>query len=233
MLTTLQMNNCFQVRTAGGTGTAFIFGNADGWAFFTGGHVIAGVAAGDTVYFKRENDWMPASVTYIMRDDEGHDVAAFSVSTTPGEKIVFNHDEPAMEPGAEVKFLGFPHGLDSNYPSRKGFATPLVRSAHLSGIIKINGVPVVVFDGFNNPGYSGGPVYWISPDGEPLLVSVISGYRREIGESRYVYRVDSDGNEHIQKDMIVRQNSGMIYGCTRDRIFLLLSKFPHLLDYAA
>jgi len=224
MLGTREMNNCFRLKSSGGIGTTFLYGDERGCVFFTAAHVVKGVKAGERIFLKRPDDWEPFTVRDVVQDDEGHDIAAFTVDDIAVPNAKFPRGEIGLLPGDELKFLGFPHGLESGYPSEVGFATPLVRTVNFSGSILINDVPIVVFDGFNNPGYSGGPVYWISPSGDPLLLSIIAGYRREIGESSHVYRKDSDGVEHPHPELFVRPNSGMIYGCPGDRPNIILKR---------
>ena len=61
-----------------------------------------------------------------------------------------------------VYFLGFPLGLHIEVPKLKGaelYAFPFVKHAILSGSIQVDSShTVLVLDGINNPGFSGGPV---------------------------------------------------------------------------
>ena len=82
--------------------------------------------------------------------------------------------------GQDVFFLGFPYNYDELSMS---FLTdkrpiPFIRKACFAGGFK-NGHACMVFDGHNNPGFSGGPVCYRStdaPNGTMSIAAVISGY---------------------------------------------------------
>ncbi len=109
----------------------------------------------------------------------------------------------------ELVFVGYPHGLLNTYPSLLGFVTGLVRRVAFSGVVDQDGRPLIILDGFNNPGYSGGSVYAES-DGQLVISGLISGYRFESILHGGVYR-RVDGVEEIVSDVYVKSNSGMIY----------------------
>ena len=57
---------------------------------------------------------------------------------------------------------------------------PLVRQGILSGMIPLNGTTLIVIDGHNIRGFSGGPVVFVSPASREFRVAgVVSGYRPE------------------------------------------------------
>jgi hypothetical protein len=73
-------------------------------------------------------------------------------------------------------FLGFPYGmaLEATGGQRMAF----VKGGLLSASAEVAGEKLLYLDGFNNCGFSGGPVVaWI--DGVLRVVGVISGYRHE------------------------------------------------------
>ena len=86
---------------------------------------------------------------------------------------------------------------------------PLVRTAYFSGIVNLDGHDIMLLDGFNNPGYSGGPVFTVGLDGKPALAGVISGYRFEIESHGAIYQKNPDGQETALPDLYVKPNSGM------------------------
>jgi hypothetical protein len=204
------IGTCVRVRTSAGVGTCFFRRVGAIGRFLSAAHVFRGVQAGETIFFRRNEEWEPYVVREIASHPDGHDVCAFTL-----ENLVWEaEDDPqtivGLWPGEPVRFLGFPHGLENTYPSETGFPTPLVRNAHLSGVITHNGLQVTVLDGFNNPGYSGGPVYATGDEGVPVLVGLISGYRTELREKSMVYRILPDDGEEIVEGHFVKPNSGMI-----------------------
>jgi len=85
-----------------------------------------------------------------------------------------------MAYGQDVFFLGFPFGLASDSRDLNGgFPFPLVKKATLSAI-NFGPNAVMLLDGLNNPGFSGGPVVYTKPGSARLdysVAGVISGYR--------------------------------------------------------
>jgi hypothetical protein len=204
------LGNCMQVRTSAGIGTCFYRKVFKRGGFLSAAHVFRNVQAGETVYFHKPGEWVPHTIKEIVHQPDGHDVCAFTV-----EDLVFDTPDANLRlaslwPGDGVRFLGFPHGLSNTYPSQTGYSTPLTRNAHLSGAIIHNGIQLTVLDGFNNPGYSGGPVFADAGDGVPTLIGVISGYRNEERFKSLVYRLAEDGTELAVEGYFVKPNSGMI-----------------------
>ncbi|WP_156443415.1 serine protease [Erythrobacter sp. CCH5-A1] len=227
LLTSFQMQTAFKLKTQRGTGTCFLYGNENGVFHVTARHLIDQTHVGEFVYFAQGDTWIPTEVSAIFMPNNGHDIAAFVTTSRWNVGSKFD-TKCSLYPGQPVKFLGFPHGLNSNYPSQNGFSTPLVRSAHFSGIIQHGGLTLTVLDGFNNPGYSGGPVYSCGDDGRPAFFGIISSYRYETESHSLVYKKNEQGEYEPLQDYIVRPNSGMIYMTGRkecDDLFMQVDQF--------
>jgi hypothetical protein len=157
----------------------------------------------------RQGGWHSIKVREIQRHPRGYDVAVFSAANFGTTTRLPPRPDAAVFLGQEVKFLGFPHGLGNTYPLEEWIA-PLVRTAFFSGAVMVEGLEIEVLDGFNNPGFSGGPAYALHEDGEPSVIALISGYRSErIAHSR-LYRLNSEGQEEAVPDLYTKPNSGMI-----------------------
>lgn len=84
--------------------------------------------------------------------------------------------------GEECSFLGFPFAntWTATFSNSTPYKMPFIKHCYISGIL---GQPaaVLVLDGINNPGFSGGPVlYHTGPN--QVVLGVISGYHNEPGE---------------------------------------------------
>jgi hypothetical protein len=209
-LNSSHIGTCVQVRTAAGIGTCFFRKSGLHGAFLSAAHVFKNVQAGENVYFREAETWAPFVIKEISTNADGHDVCAFTLENFFWETEDADLRAIGLFPGDPVRFLGFPHQLVNTYPSESGFATPLTRHAHLSGAIVHDGKLLTVLDGFNNPGYSGGPVYGDLGDHTPILMGVISGYRNELREKSLVYRLTHAGAEEEVEALFVKPNSGMI-----------------------
>jgi len=227
-LGTNQMCGCVQIRTSSAVGTAFAFGSGYNSYFLTANHNLMGVAEGENILFRKEGDWQTFVIDRIYRHPDGDDVAAFTLIGVHWK--VSDDLTPAfgLWPGGEVKFLGFPHGLENSYPSETGFSTPFVRTAYFSGDYMHNGKAYMMLDGFNNPGYSGAPIYARADNGQPSIVGIISGYRVEEKSKSGVFELNSSGQERPIEGLFVKPNSGMIHAVGLERVRLL---FPHIASF--
>lgn len=209
-LSSREMSYAFKLKTACGIGTCFLYGTEDGFFFVSAAHLLKGIHTGEIAYLEHESGWRQTTITSVKLHPDGHDVAVFTSDLVIEGEPEFDNRLLVM-PGQAVKFVGFPHGLTGNYPSPSGFLTPLVRSAHFSGVVQHNKLLLHVLDGFNNPGYSGGAVYCCGDDGEAKLFGVISSYRYEAENHSRIYKKTPEGDYEPIPDYIVRLNSGMIY----------------------
>lgn len=207
--------NCMNVRSEGGQGTAFIYGTGAKTFFLTARHVLGGSAPDGFIYLKKDGDWAAYMLTMVEHHAGGQDLSAFAIKglKTKVDYAFSSPQDPKVYPGQEVKFTGFPHGLENTIISPNGFSTPLVRTAFLSGlIVQGSGLNLLILDGLNNPGYSGGPIWAPGPSVEnPSLLGVVSGYRVELKSKSRVYKDRGDGTEETLPNIFIKPNSGMIH----------------------
>lgn len=106
----------------------------------------------------------------------------FSEKLSQGEGISL--DTTLIAFGMEVFFYGFP--LENMGTEVLGIKFPLVKKAIMSGWVKYNGVDVLLLDGHNNLGFSGGPVVAYDLTRKKMcLIGVISGYFPEARDIKY------------------------------------------------
>lgn len=207
---TSQMNYTFQIKTSRGTGTCFLANDDNGFFFVTAAHIVEGTLKGDTIYLAHKDGWISQCIREIRKSPSGYDIAAFTTEMKVVGVIPKFLDPPGLMPGQPMAFLGFPHGLQTNYPNANGYLSPLVRTAYFSGVVEINGLRMLILDGFNNPGYSGAPVYTTNDQGDAQLFAVISGFKFENPDLGSVHKRTEDGVTKLP-DLFVNLNSGMIY----------------------
>ncbi|WP_294196187.1 serine protease [uncultured Sphingomonas sp.] len=217
------------IRSEGGQGTAFVYGSGTQTCFVTAAHVLAGAREGGFILMRRYGEWKSFPLTMVSVHPDGQDLALFAVSglVLDIEHAFIHPNDPKLYPGQELKFTGFPHGLENLIDSPMGFSTPLVRTAFLSGTIILpdKGGALLVLDGLNNPGYSGGPVWAPGPTLEqPTLLGVISGYRVELKSKSRVYKDLGEKREAEIPDLFVKPNSGMIHAVPYAELVKLAAK---------
>jgi S1-C subfamily serine protease len=107
----------------------------------------------------------------------------------------------------ECLFLGFPlFGLGTKMDIGK---FPFVKRAIISAFYEENGVTLMLLDGHNNPGFSGGPVVTFNENISKLfIVGIISGY---VNQSQSVnFKIGTETSQ-----LLLNENSGIIisYEC--------------------
>ncbi len=221
------VGRCFHLRYVNSFATAFLHSCDDKVAFVTAAHAIAGASVGDNLHLRLKNGWASLEITEL-ETDQRQDIAAFSLK---GFITTGSWKEPkiALLLAQPVVYLGFPHSMSGDYPGQAEWVTPLAKVAHFSGNVQIREASLMVLDGLNNPGFSGGPIFH-QPYGvdSPTvgLVGMVHGFKFEQEQQGQVYRstgVDGRASEP-ERGLFVRLNSGMILASSRVHIDRLLSK---------
>ena len=144
----------------------------------TAAHVVAGVAPDElTVWRNDRRESFGASRIWTAA---AADVAVISL----GRQLAPPHltlplTRNGMVYGQEVYFLGFPFGMRWPVQLHQGQPIPLVKHAVVSGEAEFErGHRVLLLDGHNNPGFSGGPVV-AAPGGRGKVqaLGIVSGFR--------------------------------------------------------
>lgn len=150
-----------------------------------------------------QNSWQSFNARVYLHTEKKIDVALVKLS----EKILQNLEFPeglsqldssarvaqgngiSLDPiladfGKEVFFYGFP--LGNLGTEIFGIKFPLVKKAIVSGFVRNNGVNVLLLDGHNNLGFSGGPVVAYNISSKKMcVIGVISGYVPEPIDVKY------------------------------------------------
>lgn len=185
------LTRVYQIKFGAGTGTAFVVDYEDRQYFVTARHIMesAGDGATASVELQGINEGMKArQVTVLLGKNKCVDVAVL----VPKEKEV-NAAEAIPYPytfafGQEAYFLGFPYGLFTSI--NQGGAVALIKHAYVSARVSCTAIyrdggpdqEFLLLDGFNNPGFSGGPI--VAPDmfstftniRQQKLIGVVSGF---------------------------------------------------------
>lgn len=218
--------SCFCIRAEGGIGTAFLYQKDGITLFVTAQHVLGHASAGSFIYLKKPTGWSKFELNGVTVHPDGQDAATFGLidfDITISNKFNY-HTEIPLALGQEIKFVGFPHGLENTAPNPSGYSTPLVRTAFFSGVIidPATNKKLLILDGLNNPGYSGGPVWAPGPThDQPTLLGLISGYRIEERGKSLVYEFSADG-ERPTDNLFVKLNSGIIHAIDYADLMVLL-----------
>jgi S1-C subfamily serine protease len=220
LITTNVIQRTFQLRFGGGTGTCFTIDLGGQQYIVTAKHCVDGLKDGEEIEVFHESNWKPIQVALVGHGSSDVDVSVLAASQQLSPLHPLPPTAAGMELGQDVYFLGFPFGLssDSNILNG-GFPFPLVKKAVLSAS-NFESNDVMLLDGLNNPGFSGGPVVFTKPGGarnDFSVAAVISAYR-----------VSSIPVNHggIPTPLTVNENTGIIIAYSINHALELIKTNP-------
>jgi S1-C subfamily serine protease len=202
----------FQIRVPEGTGSAFIIDYRDRQYIVTANHMVASMGERGTVEFFANQQWVALPFKILHGASKCDDVAVL----IPDEKQILKVDAiPVADSyifGQEAFFAGFPYGLYTTFSNSKQIV-PLLKHGYVSARVSCSaiypnepeGAGVILLDGMNNHGFSGGPVVIVDPSDanhRNKLIGVISGFQGE--------NVSVSVNGVEQKQATVMENSGIV-----------------------
>jgi S1-C subfamily serine protease len=189
------LTRVYEIQFRGFSGTAFILDYEDRQYFVTARHLMENAGDKATVELLGPSDkaWKSYPVTVLLGKNKCVDVAVL----VPNDKKL-TAAEPIPYPyqfafGQEAYFLGFPYGLYTTFAGDSAGGVALIKHAYVSAQVNCSAIMpdgdknerLILLDGLNNPGFSGGPV--VAPDMfSPFtnirvqkLIAVIGGFRNE------------------------------------------------------
>jgi S1-C subfamily serine protease len=214
----------FEVRFNREIGTAFIVDYGGRQYIVTANHVMIGANSKAAIDFRAPNDsqWHSLEVAVFHGDDACADVAVLVppiTKITDTEPVPLGHSDSYFL-GQEAYFLGFPYGLYTSFVNNT-HAVPLVKHAYVSATVACSAVErngsekdrLILLDGLNNPGFSGGPV--VAPDlssskHQFRFIGVIRGFRPD--------KVPLNTNGQSDPNSTVATNSGIMVVIPIDRV---------------
>lgn len=219
------MSRVYQIRVPAGTATSFILEHGDKQYIFTANHVVEDLGDHAKVEIMSDGKWVSLGVRILHGDSKCEDVAVLIPDQK--EQLLKADALPELKNfyiGQEAYFLGYPYGLVMQ-AAAVHLSAALVKHAYISAVVKCSdvnpGAPedknVILLDGFNNPGFSGGPVVSKNLDdpNHPFnVVGIISGFRFE--------NTPVSVNGQKAPGASVQSNTGIIVAVGIDRAFALI-----------
>ncbi|MDQ4140788.1 MAG: serine protease [Bacteroidota bacterium] len=215
------MANTFNLHGEQLTGSCFLITKEGKQYFVTAAHLFKpSHKSGDLVSIQMliQNQLQSFKAKVYFHADRNVDIALIKLSEKisqniqlPEEFIKYNElfqnvfqgngislDSTLITFGMEVFFYGFP--LGNLGTQALGIRFPLVKKATVSGWVKHKGLDKILLDGYNNLGFSGGPVVSYNTSSKKMcLVGVVSAYIPEPVSVQY------KGDK-----LSVNENSGII-----------------------
>jgi S1-C subfamily serine protease len=204
------LSRTFFIKLGNESGTAFAV-DYDGKGFLiTAKHVVEGVPAQNAVIqIWQDGKWQDyKTVKTIYPKSNDVDIAIFETKEkvpTPYGVTITQTAGPTL--GQQVWFLGYPFGLSNHFEGGKIF--PFIKRGTMSAIDAADKDAIVLYiDGFNNPGFSGGPIiYYGFSDHVYHILGVVQGYKEDSA------KVLVNG-QHVDTQLLV--NTGILVGYSID-----------------
>jgi len=252
-----------KIRVNGGTphesaATAFTI-DVDGREYLvTAKHVVNELKESDKIDIYADGKWLSLAVT-LFRCDDPIDIAVLVPPRQLTTTYDFPFDQTHQQLGQDAYFLGFPFDLQAPGRNVNGlYPLALIKRATISGIIALDGrdqtdplkAKWLLLDGYNNPGFSGGPIVYRDLRKPGLfynLLGVVSGFRpdptpvmnkhaikspsdaSELAKSQ-PWRVQqaSDGTffEYVESGGFVSLNTGIVQGFSIEPAIDLIRQHP-------
>jgi S1-C subfamily serine protease len=219
------ISRVYQIRVPAGTATSFILEGGDRQYIFTANHVVEGLGDHAKIELMSDGKWVALNVRILHSDNKCEDVAVL----IPDQKEPLLKADPLPQTnnffiGQETYFLGYPYGL-AMQASNVHLTAALVKHAYISAVVRCSdltpGAPedktVILLDGFNNFGFSGGPVVTrdLNDSNRAFkVIGIISGFRADNTP------VSVNGQNAIGAS--VPTNTGIIVATGVDRAFALI-----------
>ncbi|MDE0330351.1 MAG: serine protease [Nitrospinae bacterium] len=181
MITANVIHRTFQLRCGEDLGTSFTIDVDDKQYLCTAKHCLRNFC-GKSIELFHEQKWKTLDVDFVGYGSKDSDICVLSAKIQLSPTHPLPPTMAGMAIGQDAYFLGFPYGIQIEAGKlNRLFPLPLVKRATVSAV-SFEEQKIVLMDGHNNPGFSGGPVVFVKP-GSPInelnVAAIISGYRFE------------------------------------------------------
>lgn len=177
------LQRVFLVKYNNSVGTLFTIEVENRQYLISAKHVFPQISANDTIEVFQEKDWRKIKVTVVGETQKDVDIIVFATDlqiSPTHELVVTNHN---LYLSQEVFFLGFPFTISTDADQVNNyFPIPFVKKGIISAFIdyKDGGRKILLIDGINNSGFSGGPIVTYDLKTKKMkAVAVISGFRTQ------------------------------------------------------
>jgi hypothetical protein len=228
LVTTNIVVRLFEIKQGTSTGSSFAL-DVDGRQYLiTARHVLPRLSARDTISILKDGSWHDLPVSTIEPIGRTVDIVALAPETQLAPSLPLDFGIAGIIFGQDMYFLGFPYGK-SNAPSvfDKGFPVPAVKKCILAAIDNsFKDSVVLLLDGVNNPGFSGGPaIFYNNVTKRHQVAGVVSGY---LAERIPVYSLDSSVSppQKMETGTFVEANTGIILASAIEPIIAAIRSNP-------
>lgn len=190
MITTNVISRIFFIRIGDSIGTCFTI-DVDGKQYaVTARHLVSSITGTQRISMFYDNVWKSIDVKLIGHCDDKVDISVLSTNWRLSSDFAMIPTVSGIGYGQDVYFLGFPYGMTGGVADvNRNFPLPFVKKAIVSCIhITPSGEQLVLLDGHNNPGFSGGPVIFLDHRAKIYKVAAVITGRHF--EKKLIYHDD-------------------------------------------
>jgi S1-C subfamily serine protease len=191
----------FQIRVPGASASSFTIDHKGKQYLVTARHVVNGLPGkGADVEIRRSGRWEKLKVDILLPANPSVDIAVLVIPAPLSTEPDLPADPSKLYLGQDAYFLGFPREI---FTRAGGDAVPFIKRATISANdVSTSTARIWYFDGFNNPGFSGGPIVYQSVDDKQWrIAAVVRGYLTDTAKQNV-------GGKLV--DSSVLMNSGII-----------------------
>ena len=162
-------------------GSAFWVDHKGGGYLVTARHLVEGLPnTKATIEMWQDNAWktlQTAKTLFPPSNDVDIAVLETDLKVPKPYEITTDDTGGGVTMGQQVWFLGYPFQISSQW--NNGVVAPFIKRGTMSAIDAHDPNAIVIYiDGFNNPGFSGGPiVYWDFSKHKYGIAGVVKGYK--------------------------------------------------------
>jgi S1-C subfamily serine protease len=205
------------IKSGEEAGTAFKVDYKSKVYLVTARHVVAALPLkGGMIQVKQQREWKDFKIVKkILPSSDEVDIAVLQTEETVSKPYEITwSDKDSVTFGQQIWFLGYPYGLGTQFSNAE---IPFIKRGTLSAIDTSNRDAVLWYiDGFNNPGFSGGPIiYWDFNKHAIRILGVVKGYKFENA------KVLVNG---VEQDTNLLVNSGILVGYSIKHAFDAIEK---------
>ena len=205
MITSNVIHRTFQLKCGEDLGSCFTIDVDDKQYLCTAKHCLRNFC-GKSIELFHEEKWKTLDVDFVGYGSKDSDICVLSAKIQLSPTHPLPPTMAGLVIGQDAYFLGFPYGIQIEVGKvNRLFPFPLVKRATISAI-RFQEQKIILLDGHNNPGFSGGPVVFLKPGSaknELNVAGIISSYRFEPSPV-----LDENDKETSLK---VRTNTGIIH----------------------
>lgn len=214
------LQRVFMIKYGDNVGTGFTIDVDNKQYLISAKHLLANLSESDQIEVFHDSQWKSLKVSRIDLENPRVDIIVLAPSLQLSPPLELQPSIGNILLSQNVFFLGFPFGMKEDVKALNNyFPLPLVKKGIVSSLAFANKDEKMLYvDGYNNPGFSGGPIVFFDWYEKKLKVAaVVSAYRNQLAD------VYDKGQATAFK---AAMNSGILVGYTIDAAIDAIKKKP-------